>query len=367
MDDSTRANKLRKLVIVEDEAITLDGLRRLVPWHMLGFEIAETFTNGEDAEAWLLREPCDVLLTDIVMNKMNGLQLVKNVLAANPGMKVVILSGYNDFTYAQTAIKYGVRDYLTKPVDDGDLMETFNRINQELNEEEQKSKIRLGGETGTEDSLYFSTLGNYMDFVSAIDEKNNEQMQILEQEIIKETENLSDSYAAFFLKNMLTTIASYYQVQRKIDVLHGDEKSFMFNRLFSEITRTQHQEAFKNGIRLICAEIERSQMDESAIVNIIKRYIRENLSLPLRCEDIAKRFHISASYLSRLFKQETGENMNKYIYRKRIEKAAELLTNCDIKIQDIGKMVGYGRHTYFTAQFKKHTGRTPSDYIRYSQ
>ena len=102
-----------KLFIADDEAIIREGLRCLLDWETLGFTIAGEAANGDAALQFLLSETPDLVLLDIRMPGMSGLDVVRIAREHGYDGKVVILSGYSDFNYARTAIRYGVLSYLT--------------------------------------------------------------------------------------------------------------------------------------------------------------------------------------------------------------------------------------------------------------
>lgn len=120
------------VLIADDEAIIREGLKCIVDWHDLGFVIEGEASNGADALTFMETKNPDVVLLDIRMPKMLGLESIK--LARKHGFsgKVIILSGYSDFKYAQEAITCGVEHYLTKPVDEDELEEILISLKKEL-------------------------------------------------------------------------------------------------------------------------------------------------------------------------------------------------------------------------------------------
>lgn len=121
-----------KLFIADDEAIIREGLRCLLDWETLGFTIAGEAANGDAALQFLLSETPDLVLLDIRMPGMSGLDVVRIAREHGYDGKVVILSGYSDFNYARTAIRYGVLSYLTKPIDEDELLEIVTQIRNQL-------------------------------------------------------------------------------------------------------------------------------------------------------------------------------------------------------------------------------------------
>lgn len=117
-----------KIFLAEDEVIVRETIKRMIPWENLGFELVGEAADGEMALPLLLRQKPDLLITDIKMPFMDGLTLAKVAKKEIPGLKVVILSGYDDFNYAKQAINIGVEDYLLKPITKNALLERLTEI-----------------------------------------------------------------------------------------------------------------------------------------------------------------------------------------------------------------------------------------------
>jgi len=119
------------MLIVDDEEEIRSGLAAH-DWEALGIRVSGSCDNGLSACQHLYDAPADILLTDIRMPFMDGFELIQWIVQRYPFMKVVILTGYNDFQYARQGIRYGVSDYLLKPVSRADIDEAFTKIIQEL-------------------------------------------------------------------------------------------------------------------------------------------------------------------------------------------------------------------------------------------
>ena len=107
-----------KVFLVEDEAIIRHGIRDNIDWASHGFEFAGEAGDGEYAYPLILKAQPDILVTDIKMPFMDGLELSRLVKKTLPRTRIIVLSGYNEFEYAKEAIKIGISDYLLKPVRD---------------------------------------------------------------------------------------------------------------------------------------------------------------------------------------------------------------------------------------------------------
>lgn len=132
-----------KVLIADDEAIIREGLGCIVDWNALGYEICGEAANGEEALDFLVREKPEVALIDIRMPKMLGLDVIREAKKQGYNGKIIILSGYSDFKYAQEAIRYGVEYYLTKPTDEDELEEILVTIRDSLKQTQKESETAL--------------------------------------------------------------------------------------------------------------------------------------------------------------------------------------------------------------------------------
>jgi two-component system response regulator YesN len=129
-----------KVFFVEDEVVTREGIRDNVDWKASGFEFCGEAADGEMALPLLRTARPDVLITDIKMPFMDGLQLSKIVRERMPWVKIVILSGHDEFEYAQAAINLGVTDYLLKPVTVQKLQNVLQKLNVQLDQERKEQE-----------------------------------------------------------------------------------------------------------------------------------------------------------------------------------------------------------------------------------
>lgn len=127
-----------KVFFVEDEAITREGIRDNVDWQANGFEFCGEASDGEMALPLLRAAQPDVLITDIKMPFMDGLQLSKIIRERMPWVKIIILSGHDEFEYAQQAIKLGVTDYLLKPITVQNLQNALQKLTVQLDQEKKE-------------------------------------------------------------------------------------------------------------------------------------------------------------------------------------------------------------------------------------
>lgn len=424
-----------QLLIVEDEADLRESLVQH-PWSGLGIRVAAACEHGMEALQVMETQPIDLVLTDIRMPIMDGLELVRRVREHYPYTRVVVLSGYDDFQYAQTCMHYGVSEYLLKPVFPDQLHATINNLKQQLIKEE-KSK-RRSKDLERKSELLVRTLrrefmerllskplpdhevedgctigemlldGHY--FVASalrLDRSSTEPGAYTEEEwklihfalsnIIAEIwddEGLGyhyvnkDSGTCYLVSAARESLPDdLMRVQKQLYRFRGLLRSTLSVSIGTPVPSLAHicksrQIADKRLLGLeegsFDAEWEYDPVIysyESAnknantfssssehIVNKAKEYIIRHYQKPITLSEVADAIHVNGSYLSHLFTEVTGETYVQYLSSCRIERAKELLENKQLKVYEIGEMVGYQNPRYFSVIFCKFTGMTPNEY-----
>jgi len=424
-----------QMLIVDDEADIRESLA-LYPWEEIGIEIAAVCQHGMEALQLAEERNLDLILTDIRMPIMDGLELVKRIRAHYPYIKMIVLSGHDDFAYAQTCIRYGVSEYLLKPVDPDQLLAAVDRLKGELQqEEEQDERARLLEQRSrtlvrslrreflerilsrplTEDEIEDGcSLGEMMleggSYVAAI-------LRLDQAAALRDAYRESDwSLMLFALNNIVTEIwedegLGYHYVDRHTgscyliatvretllqDIRQIQKQLYHFRGLFRSTISivvgtpvasmaelyTSRQKAESRMTQLPGDSFEtvvdfaphlpsdpppdgagKPLSDSSlSMVNRAKQYIYQHFSQPLTLSEVAKAIHVNGSYLSHLFTEVTGSTYVHYLTACRMEKAKELLANPQLKVYEIGEMVGYQNPRYFSGIFRKFTGMTPNEY-----
>ncbi|MEY8357038.1 response regulator [Lachnospiraceae bacterium 54-53] len=131
-----------RLMIVDDEQIIREALSGMIDYETIGYQLVSTAKNGMEAYDVICDDYPDVVITDIRMPILNGLDLIERSMKSDSRITFILLSGYNDFEYAKQAMKYGVRYYLLKPTDKNELIESLISIRQERLQEEENRKLQ---------------------------------------------------------------------------------------------------------------------------------------------------------------------------------------------------------------------------------
>lgn len=395
-----------KVLIVDDDSIICAGLQKLINWEEYDF-IADDFAlNGVEGLKMMEKNHYDLIITDIRMPKMDGIEFIKAFQYKGFSPETIILSGYRDFEYAQTALELGVKKYILKPVNEKKFIDAIISVRNEIQEKHRhkqtvneskmilKERAILDLFKGEEESLL--AYRRSKDLEIDLDNKTFRVcvMELLDKGrrgpnpsffIIKKAfEEFEDKNAAGYaaqiedcriavlicLKAECITASGYkadgiFQLLERYEgytakIAVGNEVP-VYTRIFESYNNacTLLESGCINGQHRILYfdEIE-NQRGLSEAVKYVKEHCCEKLSLQF----IANKFFFNPAYLGRIFKSYTGLGFNDYLTDCKIEQAVKLLESRKFKISDIAEKVGYADVDYFCRIFKSKKGCTPSEY-----
>jgi len=528
------------VVIVDDDLPVLEFLSAAIDWEELGFQLAGAYQDPLEALAAAQQMKADVLITDIGMPGMNGIDLIRGVMKEHPKMKAVILSCHDDFQYAQAAVKLAVSEYLLKEtMDASNISEILARLKEQLDSEAgavSKSRmlerevaknrgttkrqfirstvseplldqaewnrkaeafgIQLGKQAvvpafgyanrGKEAANRFQTKDLFIYTIENILEElfadlkepemftfeageivllfphysqlhmNNSQKveqtlrqvqecllryakvsfsfimgapakdaRVLKDQLIRLTESRDERFylpetsvtklaymrAEFgdgdlLLAQYMTALEDFRRtvfderedsidafVSRWIDFIQYhrfrpiEVKEWLLKMILDvrlRLKSLQHYQSTFSSELLHHDVLELTSLRELELwwksylkqaiqwtgqvyreshnreIMECQRYVYNHLDRKVSLEDAAAHLHLNPSYLSRLFKRETGENFIEYVTRMKMEKAKELLEISDRTIDEIAEMLGYDNKNYFSKLFKTYTGSVPT-------
>jgi len=496
------------ILVVDDEKIERNGIIFLVK--KMGFDLSVyEASNGLEALEALKERDFDILLTDVKMPFMDGIELITNAITFCNDMKIIIFSGYNEFEYAKLAVKLGVSDYILKPVNPDEFENTLNKVIHEIDDLQLEKEIKIESSEYTKEHLLYSLLNganaenvqkkcarllgeniwnlynrmlllefnydvfgkNIIDFQSEVmdkfkfhfqylnlnqqqsillldgakntdirliaenihdimDELYHEKCYIAVSEVIKDYANLSkyledldslmenrfyqvDNY--IFMEEVYSEAPVIVQIDDDIlmkklkqdikmkdivgmrihfDCLCNKYRSktnfshiyikFIFSNLLKdfydampdmneefngEIDRLYKSVDFSCIMEIVDKHIER--LEKAFLINpvsthkeieIVKKNIYEHYNEEIGVDQLAQMVYLTPSYLSSIFKKETGQNLNKFIKQYRMEKAKQMLENTMKKIVNISKEVGYPNVSYFCQSFREYFGVSPEKF-----
>ncbi len=359
-----------KVLIVDDEKNTRDSLRQYVPWSAIGVETVETAKNGLDAFERVQRSMPDLLLTDIRMPKMNGIELAVKVRALSPDCQIIFLSGYADKEYLKEAIHLKAISYIEKPIDVKEIEAVLMKAIAECGDRQAvciaaarqfyRDFERQSGHAWNVDADIYARFRRYL---FAEDRK----------QAIALVRELADAAGATQEAETRRVKAVFFQLLQIINEIARDqgipsgqengEPHLAWQRVEAAETLTELSHHVLDDINLLFRVMEEKDSVGRKMYEIT-RYIRERFADPaLSTQSIADYANFSHTYLCAFFKKNGGKTVNAYITEVRMDKAKELLKEGRLKQYEIADRLGYKDANYFTTLFKKHTGYTPTQYM----
>lgn len=239
-----------KIILADDEKWVRVVLRKAVEQTKLPVTIVQECANGLEALDALKKHDADLVISDVKMPIMDGIGLAEQMWAMTANL--VLVSGYDDFQFAQKAIRYGVKDYLLKPVE---------------------------------------------------------------------------------MEAMADCLERWIQGRELLKQAMGDTNAFL-----------------------------RTEKAEMSVIEQVQQFVAANLAKDITLTDAAALVHLNPSYLSQLFKQQTGGKFVDYVIILRMEEAKRLLIKTALRVSEIAERLGYGDIAYFSNTFKKLTGSSPLEY-----
>ncbi|WP_276311108.1 response regulator transcription factor [Paenibacillus nanensis] len=355
------------VLIVDDEPLVLEGLGFMVDWESHGFRVCGEALDGEEALEQIKRLKPDLVVTDISMPVMDGLQLIEHCTKVlHMGCRFVILSGHDDFSFAQKALTFGVLDYWLKPIDVEEIHASLGKLRSKWSEEDVDAslpaKLPLLKESWTIPVADDSLLDAEDRLLTAIQSGDGAAIEDAAGSLCRQLE-LSfggDAEAGkAFLSNVLL------EVTWKVFEGEGAESSPSGEHSLSPPILPDGADRWPGVLTAFACRASEQlarQRIESGPAWEVARIIRERYNEPLQLQTIAGMLHFQPAYLGQLFKKQTGMSFLDYVHRTRVEAARKLLRRTDLKIADVARRVGYEDPEQFAAKFKQWLGMTPSQY-----
>ncbi len=231
-----KENKM-KILIVEDDFVVRQGIRYSFEWEKYDLTICGDAANGKQGLELVKTMDPDIILTDIRMPIMDGLAFAENVFLEKPDAKIIILSGYDDFTYAKKAIHLGVYDYLLKPIDADELLKCICKLRDEIYEEEKK-KNRLEKQGMFMKTYETERFGSIMEKV--IKPSFPEQ----KEQVLKELSAIGFTFSNSAYKVLILALENFLLLTRN----HTREEKEWLTSLIKGVVK----ETFGNGCRTQC-------------------------------------------------------------------------------------------------------------------
>lgn len=350
--------------IVDDELLFRQYLKNFINWKDFGFDVIWEAKNGEEALEKVREKVPDIMLVDINMPFMNGLDLSRQMKLEFPETHIVLVTGQGEFEYARKAIRLGVKDYILKPFTKEELIETINNIKNDIEKNEENFLFKNINGNYNEHKFYPSKF--YEDILIDLRLQNAEDLNKKLNNVFKDIRNkkIRGDFLYGISYTLISVCLSYVSEC-------GKEVEEIFHEGFNPFKTLRNTRTLEDLINYIQDVFDKSiesikgkrLTKKDKLVDKAKKYIDNNFSDEDLClEKICKHVYVNESYLRSIFKQNLGVTITEYITTLRMEKARELIKKGGIKFSDIGESVGYSDAAYFTKCFKKKFGITPTEY-----
>lgn len=396
-----------RIVVVDDEPIICEGLAMMLEIQTdKHWDLFATYHDAEEALESCNWEQVDVLLLDISMPGMNGLEMVQMLRDRDLNTLVIIISGYAQFEYAREAMRHSAVDFITKPVATEKLFEALSSAEKIIESRKLERKKQLLIKENIERLIreYFNEIifGTQKFSDSQIEdfslELNLQDKSYIISIILKDEgaencakllEEANNAFSGSFyiypagsglivvlgiLANMNSFNSSLLlqYAKRNIEGIKwfgsaAAQTISDINQIYAELFQRMRD---SGAIKLVRRKVDIKQVnllpkestDYSLPVLQVLEIIENNYVQPLSLSFLASKIFVHPVYLSNLFKRQVGLSLIEYINRYRIEQAKKLLEDPLNKIFWISEQVGFMNQRYFSQVFKRITGQTPVEY-----
>lgn len=413
-----------KVFLVDDEIVIREGIRESFPWEETSYTLVGEAPDGEMALPMIRDTNPDIVITDIRMPFMDGIEFCRILRAQMPWIGIIILSGYDEFEYARQAIALGVKEYLLKPIYSEELRQVLDKVSAQI-EEERKTrehaeslrsrmntdgrflKEKLIGSLFSEDAMeedasnalmQLRAMGSpvtascYAVVDAAFDplEQGQDAAVTLAEGsggivhtsasrtgtrllVLGDTPSDTEERAYAFTSSLVSELDRIGCRQIKAGIGEIVEKPGDIVHSFKTARHIRHLLAERTDETPLILGIR--EMGESAgdtrspsVINEAKVYMAQHFNDPnLMLQDVAKAVNMSNSRFSTVFSQQSGQTFTEYLIYLRISKAKEMLRTTDMRSSQIAHETGYNDAHYFSYIFKKNVGMTPSEYRQQNQ
>ncbi|WP_339169036.1 response regulator [Paenibacillus sp. FSL H7-0943] len=412
------------VLIVDDESFVRRSLSEMLGSANHNFSIIGSAENGLEAVQFLKEHMVDLVISDIRMPGMDGLELAKHIHECYPDTETVLLTGYQDFTYASQAIRYGVKEYLVKPNSVEHILEVATGVYERLQLKKQQRQLTQLREKNLRekrlsDLLYGIPLPYFEEqlippfhsFVVVtvnhlgVGMPQNWSEQAMYAAVINILEECFALYANVvgIQEEQEAIMLLFYPLEQpnRVDEVLTQELLHKLSGILKSpfcagVSNPHYQlgalaTAYHESLEA-CQQVKKEstpsviffrdlsmhsaspQLTEqlqvkatrrviSMMIEVMNSRLQENLSLKM----IADELYMNPTYLGRLFKDDVGEPFSSFLTKLRIQKATELLENVTLKVYEVSELVGFKDPAYFSLIFKKYMGMTPQEFQKHNK
>ena len=410
------AKTLYTVIVADDEDELREAVCTMIPWEELGFRLVGSASNGLDALQLVEKHEPDLLLTDIRMPFISGIELARQVREVRPVTNIAFLSGYDDFEYAKQAIQYNIISYMLKPLTIAGLQNELQTIRRKI--DAQFALFRqMAPQSDRQDLRASLLIPLILDDYAELESESSVTAYAQECGLLRDADDKPcytvmvstllnevgvncttpsfvssvDTLAAKYLRSV-----SFFSSGKVVSVLLGNHSDFeeylhiladeipqvasrvLGNRCRVGVSREvraltalhnayrEAMEALRQGDRgesgaqfisdLAPAVKGGSLLCKRALDMLDQHYMEADLSLV----SLSGMLDVSPNHLSACIKKYAGETFINILIRKRMDAARDLLISSHLKIQEIAQRCGYTDQHYFSYCFKKYCGESPN-------
>lgn len=340
-----------KALIVDDDVFVRQCLMQMLPWQTLDFSQVLEASNGAEALEIARREKPELVITDVKMPLMTGLELARHLNSSMMDVCVILLSEHSDFPYVREALQCGVHEYILKPLTGEKLREIAEKIAQAMAELEKRR--------------YYTSINTDRANIQAI---IREALESADEETLPATfEYLAlqkihrddlKHFGLMFLSMLFDQAEDASLLKNEVNALRQEAMAAYpalknVNDLLSAVTDMCRR----------CLHLCDAGDSADSHVRRMVEYIDTHFMDPdLSVAKVSEWVHLSPIYTGALFKKSLGKSVVTYIHEVRVEEAKRLLMDDSISVKEVSIRTGYVAPDYFTRLFSKAVGVTPSKY-----
>ena len=348
-----------KIVVVEDEIRIREGLCSLIGRIRPEYEVLGQASNGKEGVELIAALNPDLIITDVRMPIMDGIEMLQYLREKGINKKSVILSAYTEFEYAKQAIVLGVSEYLVKPITVPELTETLARLNKQI----EFDKVMSASPKRNDASEYTYPIHIENDVKKSLCAHNWKKTEHWKGCFVN---YFKEEHCAFSVQKeaYVRFVWAISDVSKEIGLLN--DKGASVQNVLERISAAQSQDELAQALDAMLKALRTSGANTedtaSLTVNRAKTLIHEFYQTGITLEEIADRLNITPEYLGTLFREKAGVHFTAYIKNHRTNKAKALLLGTQMKLAEIAQSVGYSDPKYFSKVFKESSGFLPSQY-----
>ncbi|MGA2763608.1 MAG: response regulator [Spirochaetia bacterium] len=401
-----------KVLIADDEPKIRRGLRATVERIRPDMKVVGEAEDGERALALVRGEKPDILMIDVRMPFLNGLDLIQKVNEISRDCIIIVVSGHDEFEYAQRALQLKVFEYVLKPVSDEVLATVFSRAAEELASARKRTQYlgwareqlernmpllreqllrdwvrgRLSRSEIQEQGSFLGIMTTGYNMIalvhvmerlvagelplgaSALPQEKDRRIELFAVRRIVEEVFRDFPPVSVFIDEQDDIVALACASPGRawtaaIETLESRAaRSLVHALVITHAPLGEGMDGIAETYEALCAEVARRSGHRSFVL-LAQNYIDTHYGEPeLTLEEVAGAVQVSPGYLSRLLKRETGFSFVDYLTRVRINKAVHLMSDPAVKVYEVAEAVGYQSQHYFSRAFKRVFGRSPVEY-----